>query len=283
MNKKIKIARLSVLSNSILIALKVFAGILSGSVSILSEAIHSTIDLVAAVIAYFSVRISDTPPDADHPYGHGKYENVSGVIEAVLIFIAAIWIIVESVKKISGGAEIDSIGIGSIVMLISAGVNLYVSKSLYKVAIETGSIALEADALHLKTDVFTSLGVGLGLLLIWITGLHFLDPIVALCVAVFILLEAWRLLKKAYEPLLDKALANEDIKLIEETCTSFSIPIHNLRTRQAGNYKFADMHLEMPANKTLGEVHDICNKIEEAVKDKIPHIDLNIHVEPFES
>ncbi|HYW95165.1 MAG TPA: cation diffusion facilitator family transporter, partial [Bacteroidales bacterium] len=173
MDIKARVASLSVLSNSVLIAMKVTAGTLSGSVSIISEAIHSSMDLVAAIIAFFSVRASGKPPDKEHPYGHGKYENISGVIEAGLIFIAAGWIIYEAVKKLSGEQYVESLGIGSLVMLISAGVNAIVSSRLYNVAKKTDSIALEADALHLKTDVYTSLGVAGGLMLIWITGWHF--------------------------------------------------------------------------------------------------------------
>ena len=161
MNAKVKIARLSIISNTLLIIMKLAAGILSGSVSIISEAIHSSMDLVAAIIAFFSVKVSDNPPDSRHPYGHGKIENISGVIEAILIFIAAIWIIVEAVKKLLGEKiELDSIAIGSAVMIVSAIVNIIVSRRLYKVARETNSVALEADALHLKTDVYTSAGCG---------------------------------------------------------------------------------------------------------------------------
>ena len=155
MNTKVKVARLSLLSNTILIIMKLIVGLVTGSVSIISEAIHSTMDLLAAIIAFFSVRISDRPADDTHPYGHGKIENVSGVIEALLIFVASVWIIVEAVKKIITPGEIESVGIGFIVMFISAGINFIVSKKLYKVAKQEDSIALEADALHLKADVYT--------------------------------------------------------------------------------------------------------------------------------
>ena len=186
MNSKVSIARLSIASNTLLILMKMAVGLISGSVSILSEAIHSSMDLVAAIIAFLSVRVSDNPPDSRHPYGHGKIENISGVIEALLIFIAAIWIIVEAAKKLAGEKiEIDSIALGSIVMLISAIVNTIVSRRLYKVARATNSVALEADALHLKTDVYTSLGVSAGLGLILITGINWLDPIIAILVALF--------------------------------------------------------------------------------------------------
>ena len=154
MNVKVKTARLSIMSNTLLIIMKVVVGILSGSVSIISEAIHSSMDLVAALIAFFSVRVSDNPPDSKHPYGHGKVENISGVIEAVLIFAAAALIIIEAIKKLMGAEiELDNLWIGSLVMAISAVINIIVSRKLYKVARETKSVALEADALHLKTDV----------------------------------------------------------------------------------------------------------------------------------
>lgn len=277
---KTKVASLSVASNSFLILLKIIAGIITGSVSILSEAIHSSIDLIAALIAFFSVRISDTPPDHNHPYGHGKFENVSGVIEAALIFVAAVWIVVEATRKLMGEGTVESVGWGSLVMLISAIVNFFVSRRLYSVARRTDSVALEADALHLKTDVFTSLGVGFGLLLIWITGLHFLDSLIAMAVAGLIVFEAWQLLRKAYSPLLDKSLDDEDIRIIHEVVNQHSFELHNLRTRKAGNYKFVDMHIEMEGNKTLDEVHNYCNLIEEDLKKKIPHLDVQIHVEP---
>ena len=194
MNAKVSIARLSIVSNTLLIVMKLVVGLISGSVSILSEAIHSSMDLIAALIAFFSVRVSDNPPDSRHPYGHGKIENISGVIESLLIFIAAVWIIVEAVKKLFGERiELDSIALGSIVMLISAIVNTYVSRRLYKVARATNSVALEADALHLKTDIFTSLGVAVGLGLIMATGINWLDPVIAILVALFIIREAYHL------------------------------------------------------------------------------------------
>lgn len=282
MSSKIKVARLSIASNTFLIIIKLIVGFIAGSVSIISEAIHSAMDLVAAIIAYFSVRVSDRPADNEHPYGHGKFENVSGVIEAVLIFIAAIWIIFESIKKILHPSPVDSLSLGVIVMFISATVNFFVSRRLYKVAKETDSIALEADALHLKTDVITSAGVGVGLLLIWLTGYTFLDPIVAILVALFILRESYILLKNAYTPLLDSSLAPDEISVIGDFLKEKSLPYHNLKTRKAGHYRFAELHLEMPQNLTLKEVHDICDEVEEELKNRIKNLEINIHVEPKE-
>lgn len=282
MNAKVRVARLSILSNSLLILMKLAAGIFSGSVSIISEAIHSSMDLVAAVIAFFSVKVSDNPPDSRHPYGHGKIENISGVIEALLIFIAAIWIIVEAVKNLLGDSvELDSIAIGSVVMLISAIVNTIVSRRLYKVARQTNSVALEADALHLKTDVYTSLGVAAGLVLIMLTGIQWLDPLVAILVAFFIIWESYQLLRKAFVPLLDTSWGDEEILELKEKLTDLKVKYHDLRTRVAGNYRFLDIHIEIPKEESVGNAHLYCDRIEEELSSHYDNLTVNIHVEPL--
>jgi cation diffusion facilitator family transporter len=281
MQEKVSIARLSILSNSFLIIMKLTVGLISGSVSIISETIHSSMDLIAAIIAFLSVRISDNPPDNEHPYGHGKVENISGVIEALLIFVAAIWIIIEAIKKLTGkGIELESIGLGSIVMLISAIVNLIVSKRLYKVARKTKSVALEADALHLKTDIFTSLGVAVGLALIMITGINWLDPVVAILVALFIIRESYNLLKRAFTPLLDTAWGAKEIKELEMTLNKLDVSYHDLRTRLAGNYRFIDLHIQIPEDVSVGNAHHYCDKIENELNNNYENLTVTIHVEP---
>ncbi len=281
MNAKVSIARLSVISNTLLIVMKLAAGLISGSVSILSEAIHSSMDLIAAVIAFFSVRVSDNPPDRRHPYGHGKIENISGVIESLLIFLAAIWIIVEAVKKLLGEKiELESIALGSIVMLISAIVNTFVSRRLYKVALATHSVALEADALHLKTDIYTSLGVSLGLGLIIITRINWFDPVIAILVALFIVKEAFQLLKKAFTPLIDTAWNNNEIEELEKKLKGLEVNYHNLRTRVAGNYRFVDIHIQIPEDVTVGSAHKYCDKIENELTRVYENLTVTIHVEP---
>jgi len=261
--------------------MKLIVGLISGSVSIISEAIHSSMDLMAAIIAFFSVKVSDNPPDSRHPYGHGKVENISGVIEALLIFVAAIWIIVEAAKKLMGEAiELDSIAIGSIIMLISALVNTYVSRKLYKVARETNSVALEADALHLKTDVYTSLGVAAGLGLIMLTGINWLDPVVAILVAVFIIRESYILLKRAFTPLLDEAWEKDEIDELEKTLFELKVNYHELRTRIAGNYRFIDLHIDMPKDISVENAHHYCDSIEENLTSRFENLNVTIHVEP---
>jgi cation diffusion facilitator family transporter len=281
MNAKVNIARLSILSNTCLIVMKVVVGLISGSVSIISEAIHSSMDLIAAIIAFFSVKVSDNPPDSRHPYGHGKVENISGVIEALLIFVAAVWIIVEAVKKLLGEKiELDSIAIGSVVMLISAIVNIIVSRKLFKVARETKSVALEADALHLKTDVYTSLGVAVGLGLIIITGINWFDPVIAILVALFIIRESYVLLKRAFTPLLDEAWENNDIDDLEKTLNDLHVNYHELRTRIAGNYRFIDLHIDVPKDLSVENAHKYCDMIEQKLTAKFENLNVTIHVEP---
>jgi len=281
MNPKIKVARLSIASNTFLIIMKLVVGIISGSVSIISEAIHSSMDLLAALIAYFSVKVSDNPPDVRHPYGHGKVENISGVIEAILIFFAAALIIIGAVKKLAGKPyELEIIWIGALVMFASAVINSIVSHKLYKIARETKSIALEADALHLKTDVYTSLGVAVGLGLIAVTGIKWLDPIIAISVALLIIYESYLLLKKAFSPLLDTAWSEDEIKDLERKLSQMNVNYHDLRTRIAGNYRFIDMHVVIPENESVGDAHHYCDMIEEELSKTFEKLSVTTHVEP---
>ena len=206
-------ALLSVGSNSLLIVLKIVVGMMIGSVAVISEAIHSGVDLIASLIAFFAVRASGRAADERHPYGHGKYENVSGTVEAVLIFVAAGWIIYEAVGRLIDPEPVEMPVWGVAVMLVSAIVNIIVSSRLFKVGKETDSVALQADAWHLRTDVYTSLGVMTGLLVIWIVGLidpdinlHWLDPVVAIAVALLIVKAAVDLLREAARDLVDVSL-----------------------------------------------------------------------------
>lgn len=282
-NKRVKVAMLSVASNTILILLKVIAGILSGSVSIISEAIHSSMDLLASIIAFFSVRISTKPEDKEHPYGHGKVENVSGVIEGLLIFVAAFLIIYEAIHKIMKPTEIGEAAVGIGVMFVSGIINFFVSKTLYKVAKEEDSVALEADALHLKTDVYTSMGVGLGLLLLKITGISMLDPIVAILVALLIIKEAISLCKHAFNPLLDTKLSDDDENKINGVMSRYKneiIDYHMLRTRKSGNIKYVDFHMTVTQDMTVKESHDLSDRIEEEIEKTLKNTNISIHVEP---
>jgi cation diffusion facilitator family transporter len=287
---KARVALLSVASNTLLTVAKVLVGLVSGSVSILSEAIHSGIDLLAACIAFFSVKESEKPADSRHAYGHGKIENISGTVEALLIFFAVVLIVVEAAKKIAhiiAGESIDvsmtALNFGLVVMGCSALINVYVSPRLMKVAKQTDSVALEADALHLRTDIYTSAGVFAGLFLMRLTGWYIVDPIIALVVAALILKAAYDLLKKAFFPLIDVSLPDAERDIITSVLTAHThefIEFHELRTRKAGAERHVDLHLVVPKFASVGEVHELCDVIEQEIDARLKGTHVLIHTEP---
>lgn len=284
LDRKSKVAFLSIASNTALIVFKVIAGLLSGSVSILSEAIHSGMDLVASVIAFLSVRHSSKPADKEHPYGHGKLENISGLAEGVLIFVAAGMIINEAVKKIFEPVELEQAYIAIGVMFVSALVNFLVSNKLHKVAKEEDSMALEADSLHLKTDIYTSLGVAMGIMMIKLTGIAILDPIAAIIVALLIIKEAWGLSKGAFDYLLDMKLPDEEEAEIEKVIRQHShkfIDFHKLKTRKSGNVKHIDFHITLDSNVSVLESHKIIGELKKDLNDKFKNTRVNVHVDPY--
>lgn len=283
MDAKAKAARLSVISNSLLVALKIGAGLLSGSISVMSEAIHSGIDLLAAIIAFFSVRLASKPADSSHEYGHGKVENISGTAEAILIIVAAIWIIAEAIAKLLGRQMVTIPTWGIVVMAISVVVNLLISRHLFQVAKATDSVALEADALHLSTDVYTSLAVLAGLVVIYFTDWHFIDPLAAMGVAALIAKAAWDMTREAFLPLVDTSLPAEEeqaiIAIIERHSADF-VEFHRLRTRKAGSERYIDLHLVVPGESQIEQVHDLCELIEKDIEERFPQSEVLIHVEP---
>ncbi len=283
LEEKVRIAALSVASNTLMTTGKIFAGISSGSVSIISEGIHSGIDLLAAIIALVAVHESGKPADEKHEYGHGKIENVSGTVEAVLIFIAAIWIIVEAIRKIKEGVKVENLELGIIVMGISVIVNIVVSTMLLRVAKKTDSVALEADGLHLRTDVYTSGGVFLGLLLMKLTGWTMFDPLVAIAVALLICKAAFNLTKEAFMPLVDVSLPANEREIIINIINSHSrniVEFHKLRTRRAGAERHIDLHLVVPKNTSVVVVHELCNQIEKEIHQQLRMAQVLIHTEP---
>ena len=285
MNERTQVASLSVASNIFLTITKVVIGLVSGSVSIVSEGIHSGIDLVAAFIALFAVKESEKPADSRHAYGHGKIENVSGTIEAALIFIAALMIIVEAIQKLheviyGNGGPVSNLGLGLLIMGFSAILNLIVFTRLMKVAKRTDSVALEADALHLRTDIYTSLGVFVGLLLMKITGWALIDPIIALGVALMIIRAAIDLTKKAFAPLVDVSLPEEEREIIAEVLQLYAdeyVEFHKLRTRKAGAERHVDLHLVVAKFTPVVDVHVLCDKIEKEINEKLYITHVLIH------
>jgi cation diffusion facilitator family transporter len=285
-----KVARLSIYSNTILLIMKLAVGFMLGSISVLSEALHSGIDLLAAVIANYSVRKAGKPADDIHKFGHGKFENLSGTIEALLITVAAIIILYEAGRKIFFGNDVELnselIGIGMVIMAISAIMNFYVSRKIMKVAKHAESIALEADAYHLTTDVYTSIGVFIGLVLIHFTRWQIFDPLLAIIVALMILKASYDLTKRSISGIMDVKLSDDEEELIKsiitEHCSDYA-EFHNLRSRMSGAERFVDLHLVVPKNQPVIEAHEFCDHLEKDINEKIPNLSILIHIEPCEA
>ncbi|MFH0903988.1 MAG: cation diffusion facilitator family transporter [Methanobacteriota archaeon] len=283
-----KVARLSIYSNTFLLIIKFATGFMMGSISVLSEALHTGIDLLAALIANYSVRKAGKPADEIHKFGHGKFENVSGTVEAILIFVAAIIILYKAGEKIIKPEEIelDFIGAGIVIMGISTVVNFYVSRKIMKVAKKAESIALEADAYHLTTDVYTSVGVFIGLILIWITKNPIFDPIIAIIVALIIIKASYDLTRRSVSGIMDVKLSDDEEELIKSIIVehySDYAEFHNLRSRMSGAERFVDLHLVVPKNQPVIEAHDFCDHLEKDIKEKIPNLSILIHIEPCEA
>ena len=283
-----EVARFSIYSNTILLVLKFATGLFIGSISVLSEALHSGIDLVAAIIANYSIGKAGKPADDVHTFGHGKFENVSGTVEAILIFVAAIIILYKSIEKIMtpNGIDHDLIGVGIVIMGISAFVNLYVSRKIMKVAKKAESIALEADAYHLTTDVYTSVGVFIGLILIQLTKNPIFDPILAIIVALIILKASYDLTKRSVSGIMDVKLSDNEENIIRSIISehySDYAEYHDLRSRMSGAERFVDLHLVVPKNQNVAEAHDFCDHLEKDIKEKIPNLSILIHIEPCET
>jgi cation diffusion facilitator family transporter len=275
------------------VVMKLFVGLLIGSVAIISEAIHSGFDLLAAIIALFSVKTSSIPADSKHPFGHGKIENISGTIEALLIFVAAIWIIIEAAKKLMHPEPMEAIGWGVGIMLVSAVINTIVSHFLFKIGRETDSIALKADAWHLRTDVYTSLGVMISLALIWIgqwifpgKDFFWLDPVSAMGVALLITKAAYDLTAQSASDLLDVHLPDSELEWVRQCILDQNSVVrgfHDLRTRKAGHFRFVEFHLKVDPYMSVTDSHDITNVLTKKIKEQLPWTTVTIHIEPCNS
>jgi cation diffusion facilitator family transporter len=277
-------ARLSIVSNSVLIALKVVAGAITGSIAIITEAVHSSIDLLASIVAYLSLRKADEPADADHMYGHAKVENLAAAIEGMLILVGAGVILYESVRRLAAGGEIEHIGVGIVVIGISAGVNVVVSTYLYRQARTHDSPALEGDAAHLRADAATSVAVLVGLVLIEVTGVQELDAIIALMVGCAIVYAGVRILTRSSRVLMDEALPAAELNVVREEVSGFPAPelvgYHKLRGRRAGSARHIDVHLQFAPGTSLERAHAIAHQLQAAVRAKLPTAELLVHTEP---
>jgi len=280
--QKKKVTLISVVAAVFITIFKLIIGLLTGSLGIISEALHSGLDLVAAVMTFFSVRIADKPADRDHNFGHGKIENLSAFIETILLLITCVWIIYEARHRlISGRGLIIKVNVWSyIVVITSIIVDYSRSKSLYKAAKKYNSQALEADALHFSTDIWSSAVVLIGLTC-YHFGYHFADSVAALIVAIIVLSVSFKLGRRSVDVLLDKTPSttlekvNSILREIPEI-TRF----HDVKVRTAGADTFIEVNIHVEPRLTIEQSHSISHKVEKKIRSIIERCEVHVHAEP---
>jgi cation diffusion facilitator family transporter len=283
--EKKKVALWSVIAAIFITTFKLIIGLLTGSLGILSEALHSGLDMVAAAITYFSVRVSDKPADREHNYGHGKVENLSAFIETILLLVTCVWIIYEAIHRLLSGKTDIEVSIWSYVVVIcSIIIDFTRSRALYRVAKKHNSQALEADALHFSTDIWSSVVVLFGLICYQFLDWHKADSIAALFVAVIVLFVSYQLGRKAVDVLLDRSPLNTT-KIVHEILKGFPevLKYHGLKARTAGADTFIKFNVHFDPELSLREVHEVCDKIELEIKKKVVRSEVYIHAEPEET
>jgi len=282
--RKREAARWSVTASAVLLGLKLVVGTVTGSAGILAEAVNSAGDLFGAAFVFLSVRASDEPPDASHAYGHGKIENLSGAATSALILVGGAFALGAALRQLGRGGPMPDLRWGMGVMAGSALVNAVVSRRLLRIGRETDSPALSADGHHLQTDVLTSLGVLLGLMLVRLTGRREWDSLAALVVSLMILRVGFGLARDAVRTLSDAALPPDEERVLRRVLESHPevLGFHKLRTRKSGSHRHADVHVQVADTHTLVEAHRLTELLEDELRAALPNLHPIIHIEPFE-
>jgi cation diffusion facilitator family transporter len=276
-------SKLSIIVIICLIVLKVVVGAITGSLSILAQAIDSFLDLFAVAVTFLAIRIATKPADEEHPFGHGKVENIAAIAQSILIFLAGGSIIYTAVRRIQTGATLELTEVGIIVMLVSVVASIFLSRHLLRVSRREDSLALQANAHNIAADVYSAAAVLVGLLVVRFTGLSIIDPILALLVAVYIFKVAYDVLRNSFGGLVDVKLPETEENIIRSVIMEHMeevVDFHALRTRKAGSQRYIDLHLVVPKNKTVEEAHQMCDQLEQEIESRLPHTDVTIHVEP---
>lgn len=276
-------ALLSLIVGALVFALKYLAYHFTGSVALYSDALESIVNIVAAAAALIALRVAALPADPNHPYGHTKAEYFSAVLEGVLILFAAVTIFQEAYKGFLNPRELKDLNLGAIISLVASGLNGILGTYLIRIGRAVRSPALTADGKHVMTDVVTSVGVLLGVLLAGMTGIQMLDPLLAMLVALNILWTGWQLMKESVGGLMDAAPRAELLEQVRNMVGQYgegALEAHDLRARHAGRITFIEFHLVVPGSMTVQEAHSICDRIEEALKKTLHEVEISIHVEP---
>ena len=279
--EKKAVALWSVLAAIFITSTKLVIGLMTGSLGIISEALHSALDLVASVITYFSVKVSDKPADADHHWGHGKVENLSALVQTLLLLVTCVWIIYEAISRLTSGDVHIEVNVWSYIVVISSIIIDYQrSRALSRVAKKHNSQALEADALHFSTDIWSSAVVLLGLIC-YNFGFFLADSIAALFVAFIVIIVCYRLGKRAIDDLLDRTPEDKvnDINTILSNIEDIT-HYHDVRVRKSGADIFVELNIHVNPKLTIEEAHEISHKVEKQIKAKIGRCSIHVHTEP---
>jgi len=266
-----------------LILLKIIAGWISGSISVFAQAADSFLDLFAGVVTFFAVRIATKPADEEHPFGHGKVEDMAGMVQGVLLFIAAGLIIYSSVQRIINKTPIELAEAGMVAMAVSMVASILLSRHLLKVSRATGSVVLEANARNITGDIYSTAAVLVGLIVVRLTGLSILDPIIAIGIAIYIAKIAYDAINKPLLGLVDASLPRSEQAVIKSCLAEQGnqiVGFHELRTRRSGNQRHIDLHLVMAKGISLEQAHQVCDLLEVDIRLKLPRTNVIIHVEP---
>jgi len=267
----------------LVLGLKLSAWWVTGSVALLSDGLESTVNVVAAFIAYFVIRYAQKPADDDHQFGHHKAEYISAVVEGVLIVVAALLIVKEAWGGLFEPRLPEAPVLGLAINAFAGGLNAIWATILIRVGRNHASPALTADGHHIMSDVVTSIGVLIGLVLAIVTGYAILDPLLAILVAINILIQGSKVILHSLSGLMDKAVEPEEDEAIKKAIAEHSagvLNVHDLKTRRAGSAAFIDFHVVVPASMSVGAAHEICDRLEDAIRGVIPGATLAIHVEP---
>lgn len=277
-------ASVTLAAAALVVVLKLVAYALTGSVALLSDAAESVVNVVAGVSVWWAIRVSGTPPDFEHPYGHQRAENVSGAFEAALILVAAVGIFVSAFARLLDPEPLVRVGAGVAVAVFAAAVNIGVSRYLFRRARKLRSPALDANARHLRTDVVTTAGVVAGVLLTAATGWSFLDPLLAIAVAGHVALEGIRVLRRSLSQLLDERLPQREEDVIVDALERHGdvMGFHRLRSRSSGSARFAEVDVFVNPDMTVAEAHELVTELEDDIHADLPNLVTTIHVEPFE-
>jgi cation diffusion facilitator family transporter len=280
------VSRLSIVAIGALIIMKLITSFVTGSIGIRADAFHSLIDFAGAIIGYIGIKISGKPPDRQHAFGHGKAENISGTVISLLIFAAAVLIAYQAIERIASGGEVEMVILGVYVTIAAIAINLLFARFALKVARKTDSVALEATARDMLADVYSSIAVLVGLVLVLITGLSIMDSIVALLVALLIFRTSIITFKKSFSGIMDAGLPKEEVDIIKSVLMEHReriVGFHALRTRKSGSQRFVDLHLVMHRTINVEEAHNMCDHLEEDLKKKLPNMNITIHIEPCDT